>query len=222
MGQTPVKLMKKTIMLLLLMVISAMSTQARVNWWNKDNGPVLYGVELGPGVSYIGPGDSSFGITGGATVEVPFIKALRLISGLRGAWYSSTYTEYMHLNHNSITREDRFNVMYLQIPAKLMYSLYFTPKVRLNIGPGLYYGLGVTGSLSTKIEGGSGITGGGDLKLWDVLDRSDFGYTIGLSVTIKDHFDIGVEVCNSILDNSKSGDGDWYNSLTTFTFTYIF
>ena len=214
--------MKKTIMLILLMVISAMSMQARVNWWNKDKGPVLYGVELGLGFSYVGPGDDSFGIHGGATVEVPFIKALRLVTGLRGAWYNSTYTEYMYLNHNSITRKDSFKVMYLQIPAKLMYSLYFSPNVRLNIGAGLYYGLGVSGSLSTKVEGGSGITGGGDLKLWDVLDRNDFGYAIDTSVTIKDHFDMGIEMCNSIFDNSKSGDGDWTNSLITFTFAYLF
>ena len=33
---------------------------------------------------------------------------------------------------------------------------------------------------------------------------------------------MGIEVCNSIFDNSKSGDGDWYNSLITFTFAYLF
>lgn len=209
-------------MLFLLMVIGAISMQARVNWWNKDKGPVLYGIELGPGVSEIGPGDESFGITGGAVVEIPFIKALRLVTGFRAAWYNSTYTDYMYLYDNMITRKDSFKVTYLQVPLKLMYSLYFSPKVRLNIGGGFYYGLGVTGSLSTKVEGGSGITGGGDLKLWDVLDRSDYGYTYDISVTIKDRFDIGIDVCHTIGDNSKSGDGNWGNSLCAFTFTYIF
>lgn len=214
--------MKKTIVFFLFIVSCVMSTHARVNWWNKDRGPVLYGATIGIGPSMVGPGDEGFGVTGGARVEIPFIKALRVVTGLRVAWYNSTYTDYMSLNHNSITREDSFKVTYLQIPAKVLYSLYFSPKVRLNIGPGLYYGIGIGGSLSTKIEGGSGISGGGDLKLWDVLDRSDFGYSIDVSVTIKDHFNIGVEVCNSITDVSKDGSADWYNSLANFNFSYLF
>ena len=214
--------MKKSIVIFLFLVSCVMSLQARVNWWNKDRGDVLYGATIGLGASYVGPGDEDFGLVGGVRVEIPFIKAMRVITGLRVAWYNSTYTEYMHLNHNLITREDSFKATYLQIPAKLLYSLYFSPNVRLNIGPGLYYGVGIGGSLSTSIDGDSGITGGGELKLWDVLDRSDFGYSIDFSVTIKDHFDLGIEVCNSIIDVSKNGSADWYNSIIDFNFSYLF
>ncbi len=214
--------MKKIIVPILLIWLCMGVADARVVWWNKEKAPSKIGVVLGLGVSYCGPGDDGFGVIGGGVYEKPIVKSFRIRTGFQLANYNSTYTEYGYLMGNRIERKDQFTVGALQLPVEAVYSLYFTPKVRFNLGAGFYGGVAIWGSLSTKTEGGSGITGGGDLKIWDVMNRGDFGYIINPSVTIKDKFDIGIEVRNSIIDTSKSGDGDWMNGLITVAFTYFF
>ena len=214
--------MKKVITLVVMMTFACVSSMQAVTWWNKGKDPLRYQTSLGLGATSVGPGDEDFGWGVTVTADYPIVNSLRLQPGVRFATYHSTYEENMSLMGSGINRKDKFTVSYLQIPMKVAYSLYFNEKVRFNVSTGFYYAMDLFGSLKVDVDGDSGITGGGDMKLWDCIDRSDFGYILGWSLTIKDRYSLGVEVCNSFFDVSKSGDADWHNSSLMVQLGYTF
>lgn len=165
-------------------------------------------VKAGPGISKwtkIKSTGFSFRIGGGATYKaLSFLSvetSLNLVS--RGFHYEENLGDFMG---TSVTRTDNANAFYLTIPVLARAEGAIKGKHKISFGVGFSFDIGLGGTYKiTSTASSEAVT---KSKYFDNIRRFDFSIVYDLRYEIKEHWLVGMEFSNGLINLQKGVNSD--------------